>query len=259
MATSFSYILADFPLGVVDTTQLWIEIDESTIVPNLVNISRLGDTVTIDFDANLSPAEEIILDGVVAAHQGNMPDVQEAEFVGINRDPTVNDDLSTCAGLGTRWFNTTTFQQFVCLDPTIGAAVWKNVTQSSTEIETAEIIAAGDLISIDSTGKAVKAISTFAINKWRVIGVAINSVGVGGTISVAKHGDLIPIKFGAAPAAASNGTYVFLNDVAGEATIIPPLGGGEVRFLVGVLKEADGITDTPNTVFFPQYVSRRPL
>lgn len=258
MATSFNYNLTAFPLGIVDTTRLWHEVDESAIVPNLVDISRLDDVVTIEFDADLSGAEETILDGIVAAHQGNQPDVQEAEFVGINRDPTVNDDVSTCAGLGTRWFNTTTLQQFVCLDPSEGAAVWKNVTQAVTELPASEAISSGDLIAVDSSGNAIRALSTFAQNKWRVIGVAINSVGIGGTVSIAKHGDLTPVRFGAAPAAASNGKYVFLNNVAGEATIVPPSAGGQVRFLVGVLQGADGASTTPDTIFFPQYISRRP-
>lgn len=260
MATSFNYNIGAFPLGIVDTTELWIQIDDSSISSaNLINISRLGNVVTIDFDANLSAPDEATLNGIVAAHLGNQPDVQVAEFIGSNRDPTPNDDETGDAALGTRWFNTLTNQQFVCLDPSAGAAIWKNLTQSVTELTTAEAFVAGDLVAMNSFGLAVKATSTFVQDKWRVIGVAINSVGIGGIVSLAKHGDLTPMKFSVPPGAATNGNYIFLNNTAGEASIIPPLGGGEVRFLVGILQGADGITTTPDAIFFPQYISRRPV
>lgn len=42
--------------------------------------------------------------------------------------PGVNDDVTFGFGVGSRWYDTTAESEFVCLDPTNGAAVWKDTT-----------------------------------------------------------------------------------------------------------------------------------
>lgn len=43
-------------------------------------------------------------------------------------DPTVNDDADDSYDVGSSWVNTNTERAYVCLDTTVGAAVWKEVT-----------------------------------------------------------------------------------------------------------------------------------
>lgn len=43
-------------------------------------------------------------------------------------DPTVNDDADDSYSVGSSWVNTSTERAYVCLDTTVGAAVWKEIT-----------------------------------------------------------------------------------------------------------------------------------
>jgi len=122
----------------------------------------------------------------------------------------------------------------------------------------AEALNAGDLISLNTSGQARKANSTYSQDRFRVVGVAIGSALLGGVVNTYLEGSLAPVRFGSAPAASSNGEYVFLNNVDGQATLTPPSAGGQVRFGVGVLQGADGISVTPDVVISPRYISRRP-
>ena len=42
--------------------------------------------------------------------------------------PTVNDDANDGFTIGSRWVDTTTKQMWVCVDATVGGAVWQNIT-----------------------------------------------------------------------------------------------------------------------------------
>ena len=57
-------------------------------------------------------------------------DVSGGDAVLKTADPTVNDDANDGYLVGTRWINQTTDKAFVCLDTTVGAAVWTETTQS---------------------------------------------------------------------------------------------------------------------------------
>lgn len=57
-----------------------------------------------------------------------MNDVSGADAVLKTTDPTVNDDANDGYLVGTRWINTTDDKAFVCLDNTVGAAVWTETT-----------------------------------------------------------------------------------------------------------------------------------
>lgn len=47
---------------------------------------------------------------------------------GSDSNPTVNNDATSGYSWGSRWLNTTTHNEFVCLDPSAGAAIWKQTT-----------------------------------------------------------------------------------------------------------------------------------
>lgn len=46
------------------------------------------------------------------------------EHIPLNRDPTVNDDVTDHIKVGDRWFNTSTKRSWFCNDNSSGAAVW---------------------------------------------------------------------------------------------------------------------------------------
>lgn len=68
-------------------------------------------------------------------------------------DPTVNDDSSEGYSVGSRWINTASDTEFVCVDASVGAAVWVRTTNESQALE---VIASGILgvaaANIDITG-----------------------------------------------------------------------------------------------------------
>ncbi len=50
--------------------------------------------------------------------------------VGASTAPAVTDDSGDGYAIGSRWFDTTNDKEYVCLDATVGAAVWKETTAS---------------------------------------------------------------------------------------------------------------------------------
>jgi hypothetical protein len=42
--------------------------------------------------------------------------------------PTINDDSGDGYAIGSRWIDTALDDEYVCLDSTVGAAVWKKTT-----------------------------------------------------------------------------------------------------------------------------------
>lgn len=72
MATEFTFSIAsDTANGVVAPDRLALEAEVSAITIDMVGMDVKGDVLTLRFAADLTGAEETILDGVVAAHKGN--------------------------------------------------------------------------------------------------------------------------------------------------------------------------------------------
>jgi hypothetical protein len=46
-------------------------------------------------------------------------------------NPTINDDSGAGYSIGSRWINTSTDREWVCMDATVGAAVWVLVTEAT--------------------------------------------------------------------------------------------------------------------------------
>ena len=108
-----------------------------------------------------------------------------------------------------------------------------------------EALTIGSIVALDASGDAVKASSTFALDDWRAIGVATTNAAPAALVTVAQDGTLVPVEFGAAPAASANGDYVFITTTAGIGTLTPPSISGEVIYVIGILQGADGITSVP--------------
>lgn len=51
-------------------------------------------------------------------------DIINHKNMNYNDNPTINDDKSKFYSIGSRWFNTLTFNEFICTDATVGAAIW---------------------------------------------------------------------------------------------------------------------------------------
>lgn len=69
--------------------------------------------------------------------------------------PTTNEDSADGYSVGSSWFDTTNDKAYLCLDSTIGAAVWKDMTQSP-----GDLAGLGDLadvvITTPANGQALK-------------------------------------------------------------------------------------------------------
>jgi parallel beta-helix repeat protein len=63
-------------------------------------------------------------------------------------DPGVNDDSSAGYAVGSRWANTSTDNEFVCLDNSIGVAIWKNATSNLVYDAIVDINGAGNYTSV---------------------------------------------------------------------------------------------------------------
>ena len=71
MASVFTYSVANDTLfGAANGGNLKVEIEKSTITIALDSIDTINDDLVITFKADISTAEETVLDGVVAAHNG---------------------------------------------------------------------------------------------------------------------------------------------------------------------------------------------
>ena len=125
---------------------------------------------------------------------------------------------------------------------------------ATVTVTSGEVLFLGDLLAFDSAGEVIRSSSNFAAGKWRLIGISKAAVILGASVDVATSGELILVRFGSAPLASSNGDIVFMSSTVGEATLTPP-SSGNVRFVVGVLQGADGITTTPKVLFEPQFIA----
>ena len=65
-------------------------------------------------------------------------------------DPTTSDDTGSGYIVGSRWLNTTSDHEFVCLDNTSSAAVWKSTTASSSGVTDGSTLATG--LTFPNTG-----------------------------------------------------------------------------------------------------------
>jgi hypothetical protein len=74
--------------------------------------------------------------------------------------PTANDDSGDGYSVGSFWYDITADKAYVCLDNTLGSAVWKEITSSSSNIydeitNTGSIAASGTFTVNLSTGTIV--------------------------------------------------------------------------------------------------------
>jgi hypothetical protein len=142
--TTYSYVAADFPNNQVNPAKLQAEIEASSITTPLTRVDTLGGTfsegvftdatsIDIVFDDPLSAGEKTTLGGdttnpsggLIAAHDNTPAESISGE---ATQDPGATQDADEGFEVGSRVINTTTGNEFVCVDATPGAAVWKETT-----------------------------------------------------------------------------------------------------------------------------------
>lgn len=96
-----------------------------------------GQTRTItmpDADVNLGNVATAVVDADFSGSEGFMRKTGAGAYeviksnLGASVDPVVGDDSADGYAIGSRWINTTGDKEFVCLDASVGAAVWTETT-----------------------------------------------------------------------------------------------------------------------------------
>jgi hypothetical protein len=97
---------------------------------DLTNITT-GTTRTSTMpDSNIiliGSASNITITGIIVSQNSNVVTSIKSEF-NKNVAPTINDDNTTGYSVGSRWIDTTLGDEYVNVDATTGAAVWKKTT-----------------------------------------------------------------------------------------------------------------------------------
>jgi len=161
--SNYSYPLSSF-VGLTATypelTTLTSEVAASTIASTLDSIEVETGTYTFVFLVALTAAEQTTLNGLVAAHTGASLPADD-----ISRDktpqavaPTVTDDSSKGFTVGDPWY-TTGGSEFVCLDATVGAALWKKTTTLESSLGV-KLISSSTVSSYGTIASALAAASS---------------------------------------------------------------------------------------------------
>ena len=136
-------------------------------------------------------------------------------------------------------------------------------TESTALISTAtagEDVVAGNILRFDTTGtpgEALKAQAT-TLPAADAMGVVKTGVSSGATVTYYERGTAAGL-FGAAPAAASNGSRVYLDAAtAGQATLTIPSTSGTAVVLLGWLTGGDGASTTPTVQLRPAFLYLTP-
>jgi len=96
-----------------------------------INVSIAGSTITISFSGTLALANG----GLGATTAAGGRSTLQIDDIAIKKSnlsasaaPTVNDDSSAGYAVGSVWCDTTADDAYICLDASVGAAVWKKTT-----------------------------------------------------------------------------------------------------------------------------------
>jgi len=121
-------------------------------------------------------------------------------------------------------------------------------------------LVAGDLVSLDAGGDlTLSDANNGSLRASVVVGVSRGTFGTATTAQIfTVPGSLIPVRFTSAPAAANNGSRVFLSNTAGQATLTAPSGTNTVTYQIGWLQGANGASTTPDVIFHPMLINQHP-
>lgn len=129
------------------------------------------------------------------------------------------------------------------------------VTQTLTS---GEAVTANDVVAFDTNAAGGRLLRANAATAGRnhVAGIAQATVGAGGlpVPTMLLAGRIVAMTFDVAPAAANQGSPVYLHTVNGQVSLTAPVAPGTVVFRVGILQHAA----TARVAFFPQFVGINP-
>ena len=105
-------------------------------------------------------------------------------------DPTVNEDANDGYSPGSRWINTTLDKEFVCLDATVGAAVWTETTGAGGGGGSGDVVGPASstdetLVRYDSTTGKLLQNSGVTLSDADDIG-GVNNISAGGYFQVGE-------------------------------------------------------------------------
>lgn len=133
--TDYTYsVSGDFTSG-IDVGQFYGELLAAGGITSTVdNVLVVDDVVTVTLNPGSAP-EEVIVDGLVAAHTpGSQPSSPSTQDPIVSSPPDANSDSNSGFGLGSRWIDQATKKEYLCVDATPGSAVWKETTVLNTII-----------------------------------------------------------------------------------------------------------------------------
>lgn len=126
---------------------------------------------------------------------------------------------------------------------------------------------ANTAFNIDSVGTPIYAVNNsgtvnFAagdassLSTAKVVGISLGFQDTAGAVfdAVCLVGSIVGVRFATAPAATSIGSYVYLSETTGRATLTPPTTTGSVVYELGILVTADGSSVVPKILFNPRFV-----
>jgi hypothetical protein len=116
-------------------------------------------------------------------------------------------------------------------------------------------LVAGNLVAWSPSGVVLADAAT----NYEILGVAKAAFSAGSmAIIYTVDGQDLDVLFDAAPLTSQEGRPVYLSAVAGKASMLPSLANGTTVVRVGLLLEADGISDVTKLILRPQAVARTP-
>jgi hypothetical protein len=135
------------PLGtlnlVINADVIELDVDEANL-----DLANLGGTLTVPQGGTGATT----LDGLVVGNGAAAMTAIKINY-GAVIDPTAFDDDTLGYAVGSRWINTLTGEEFVCMDDTTNLAVWESTTGGDVgEDNTASNVGAGQQVFKQKTG-----------------------------------------------------------------------------------------------------------
>jgi len=94
------------------------------------NVTDLSTALLVEYTARIGIQGSIL--GQTISHNGtNWQNTLKSEYAKTSA-PTINDDTSDGYVVGSTWFDITNDKAYICVDVTLGAAVWIDITQSGS-------------------------------------------------------------------------------------------------------------------------------
>lgn len=129
--------------------------------------------------------------------------------------PTVNDDSADGYSIGSHWYDLTAKRAYVCLDATVGAAIWVEVTVAGGATDYVCVV---DEKSDGTHG------GSFSSGLWRTRTLNVERADTGNIAALASNRVTLPAGtyrcYASAPAYKVNSHQIRLRNITGSATLL---------------------------------------